>query len=35
VATAFGARFREIIKTDGVGAAVRWRSKQFEEKPEP
>jgi enoyl-CoA hydratase len=32
VATAFGGRFREIIKTDGVGAAVRWRRKQFEEQ---
>jgi enoyl-CoA hydratase len=35
VTTAFGARFREIIKAEGVGAAVRWRRKQFEEKPEP
>ena len=30
--TAFGARFREIIKTEGVGAAVRWRRSQFEDK---
>jgi enoyl-CoA hydratase/carnithine racemase len=28
--TELGARFREIAKTEGVPAAVRWRSTQFE-----
>ncbi len=27
--TEFGARFREIARTEGVPAAVRWRSAQF------
>jgi enoyl-CoA hydratase len=30
-ATAAGARFREIATTEGVPAAVRWRSAQFKE----
>src|SRR5688572_23581834 len=29
--TALGARFREIVATEGVPAAVRWRSAQFKE----
>ena len=29
-ATEVGARFREIARTEGVPAAVRWRSAQFE-----
>jgi hypothetical protein len=27
--TELGARFREIAATEGVPAAVRWRSAQF------
>jgi enoyl-CoA hydratase len=30
-ATELGARFREIVATEGVPAAVRWRSAQFKE----
>src|SRR4029077_18227570 len=30
-ATELGTQFREIAKTDGVPAAVRWRSAQFKE----
>ncbi|HEV2186817.1 MAG TPA: hypothetical protein VGR70_06395, partial [Stellaceae bacterium] len=29
--TAFGTRFREIAASEGVPAAVRWRSAQFKE----
>jgi enoyl-CoA hydratase/carnithine racemase len=29
--TEFGAKFREIVAREGVPAAVRWRSSQFEE----
>ena len=29
--TEFGARFRQIATTEGVPAAVRWRSAQFKE----
>src|SRR5215471_5952380 len=29
--TELGAKFREIVATDGVPAAVRWRSAQFKE----
>jgi enoyl-CoA hydratase/carnithine racemase len=29
--TEFGARFRQIAATEGVPAAVRWRSAQFKE----
>jgi enoyl-CoA hydratase len=29
--TEIGARFREIARTEGVPAAVKWRSKQFED----
>jgi enoyl-CoA hydratase len=29
--TEFGAKFREIVATEGVPAAVRWRSAQFKE----
>lgn len=29
--TELGARFREIAATEGVPAAVRWRSAQFKE----
>jgi hypothetical protein len=28
---AIGARFRQIAATEGVPAAVRWRSAQFKE----
>jgi enoyl-CoA hydratase len=31
--TELGARFREIARTEGVPAAVRWRSAQFEPGP--
>ena len=29
--TEFGAKFREIVASDGVPAAVRWRAAQFRE----
>jgi enoyl-CoA hydratase len=29
--TEFGHKFREIVATEGVPAAVRWRSAQFKE----
>jgi len=29
--TELGARFRQIATTEGVPAAVRWRSAQFKE----
>ena len=29
--TELGARFRQIAATEGVPAAVRWRSAQFKE----
>ena len=31
VTTELGARFRQIATTEGVPAAVRWRSAQFKE----
>ena len=29
--TESGARFTEIVKSDGLGAALKWRTAQFEE----
>ena len=29
--TEFGQRFRDIVASEGVPAAVRWRSAQFRE----
>ena len=29
--TEFGTKFREMVATEGVPAAVRWRAAQFKE----